>query len=92
MCTNPVTTARDRPAPSSRQRVRRWCREAAPRVIPGCRSTIDILVEHLKARGTNALYTSYRRGRGSPEGFYRSPGFAPTGDLIDDEIEAVLRW
>ncbi|WP_068053626.1 GNAT family N-acetyltransferase [Nocardia xishanensis] len=56
------------------------------------RRTIDILLRHLKARGTNALYTSYRRGRGSPEGFYRSLGFEPTGDLIDDEIEAVLRW
>ncbi|WP_246124114.1 GNAT family N-acetyltransferase [Nocardia bhagyanarayanae] len=56
------------------------------------RRAIESLVAHLKARGTNTLYTSYGRGPGSPEGFYRSLGFEPTGELVDDETEAVLRW
>ncbi|MEU6828087.1 hypothetical protein ABZ894_05485 [Nocardia beijingensis] len=40
----------------------------------------------------NAPYTSYGRGPGSPEGSYRSLGFEPTGELVDGETEAVLRW
>ncbi|MFI6869379.1 GNAT family N-acetyltransferase [Nocardia sp. NPDC050406] len=56
------------------------------------RRTIDSVVALLKARGTTALYTSYGQGPGSPEGFYRSLGFRPTGGVVDHEIEAVLRW
>lgn len=56
------------------------------------RKVIEILVAHLKARGTNRLYTSYGLGPGSPEGFYRALGFVPTGELIENETEAVLRW
>ncbi|WP_067783012.1 GNAT family N-acetyltransferase [Nocardia amikacinitolerans] len=56
------------------------------------RRAIEGLVAHLKARGTNTLYTSYGLGPGSPEGFYRALGFEPTGELVDDETEAVLRW
>ena len=31
-----------------------------------------------------------RRPRGSPEPFYRGLGFAPTGNMIDDEFEVAL--
>ncbi|QLY28219.1 GNAT family N-acetyltransferase [Nocardia huaxiensis] len=56
------------------------------------RRAIDILVTQLKARGTTALYVSYRRGPASAEGFYRSLGFQPTGRTIDGEAEAILSW
>jgi len=56
------------------------------------RRVLETVVEHLRARGTTSLYTSYGQGPGSPEGFYRSLGFEPTGELVEDEIEAVLRW
>ncbi|WP_330180949.1 GNAT family N-acetyltransferase [Nocardia sp. NBC_01503] len=56
------------------------------------RQAIDIVANHLKARGTTALYVSFRRGSGSAEGFYRSLGFQLTGCTVDGEIEAVLHW
>ena len=38
-----------------------------------------------------SLMTSYVADvPGTPEPFYRSLGFQPTGNLIDDEIEATL--
>ncbi|MBL1073682.1 GNAT family N-acetyltransferase [Nocardia sp. 2] len=55
------------------------------------RQTIEQLAALLKERGTTLLYTSYVRGPGSPEGFYRSLGFETTGNLVDGETEAVLR-
>ncbi|PZP51984.1 MAG: GNAT family N-acetyltransferase [Agrobacterium fabrum] len=54
--------------------------------------SIDLLIEVLKARGFEELYTSYGLGEGSPEGFYRRLGFVLTGDAYGDEVEAVLRF
>jgi diamine N-acetyltransferase len=34
--------------------------------------------------------TSWGVGPGSPEPFYRGLGFAPTGNMIDDEFEVAL--
>ncbi|MFG1791491.1 GNAT family N-acetyltransferase [Nocardia sp. NPDC049149] len=59
------------------------------------REAIAVLVAWLKARGTSELFVSYGKGPGSPEGFYRSLGFVPTGRMhsdSEDEYEAVLRW
>ncbi len=47
--------------------------------------------DHLRSLGVSELYTSYRLGEGSPEGFYRELGFVPTGDSYGDEPEAVYR-
>src|SRR5690606_33365798 len=54
------------------------------------KKAIDLLVRDLQIRGFKELYTSYGRGEGSPEGFYKSLGFILTGDTYDDELEAVL--
>jgi RimJ/RimL family protein N-acetyltransferase len=51
---------------------------------------MSMLEEHLRAEGTRRLLTSWGRGTGSPEAFYRRLGFEPTGNMVDDEIEAVL--
>ncbi|UGT41248.1 GNAT family N-acetyltransferase [Nocardia yamanashiensis] len=56
------------------------------------RRALELVSARLRARGTHALYTSYVRGPGSPESFYRAIGFEPTGRLLDHETEAVLRW
>ncbi|MBN8937974.1 MAG: GNAT family N-acetyltransferase [Rhizobiales bacterium] len=56
------------------------------------RQAIALLVRDLSARGITELYTSYGRGAGSPEAFYRRLGFEPTGDTYDDEVEAVLTF
>ena len=51
---------------------------------------IALVVRDLKARGIGELYTSYGVGEASPEGFYKRLGFKETGDMYDDEVEAVL--
>ncbi|WP_433663241.1 GNAT family N-acetyltransferase [Nocardia sp. CA-128927] len=60
------------------------------------RKAVLALVNHLKARGLNALYVSYGQGPGSPESFYKSLGFISTGEYYgnggDLEVEVVLRW
>jgi diamine N-acetyltransferase len=62
------------------------------------RKAIAKLVEHLKSMGIPRLWTSCVPSGavpelvegGSPEGFYRTLGFVPTGGMYDDEIELVL--
>jgi hypothetical protein len=49
-----------------------------------------MLIEQLRAEGHPRLMTSWGKGPGSPEPFYRSLGFEPTGKMIDDEVEAAL--
>ncbi|WP_280404309.1 GNAT family N-acetyltransferase [Nocardia brasiliensis] len=56
------------------------------------RAALGALVDRLTARGTRELYTSYATGPGSPAGFYRTLGFVPTGRILDNEHEVVLRW
>ncbi|MBN2007701.1 MAG: GNAT family N-acetyltransferase [Anaerolineae bacterium] len=51
---------------------------------------IEKLIQHLRAMGIPLLYTSCGQGEGSPEGFYRTLGFTPTGGHYDDEIELIL--
>jgi diamine N-acetyltransferase len=34
--------------------------------------------------------TYYVRGDGSPEGFYRRLGFEPTGEVLGEEVQAVI--
>jgi diamine N-acetyltransferase len=41
-------------------------------------------------QGGTTLLTSWVEGKGSPEPFYLTHGFVPTGEIIDGEIEG--RW
>ncbi len=51
------------------------------------RRAMELLIEHVKTRpGARELLTSYLPGDGSPEGFYRSLGFEPTGEVDDGEL------
>jgi RimJ/RimL family protein N-acetyltransferase/GNAT superfamily N-acetyltransferase len=50
---------------------------------------LELIYQECRGRGATALFTSWGEGKGSPEPFYRSHGFEPTGGLVDDhEIEA----
>lgn len=53
---------------------------------------IALVVRGLKARGFSELYTSYGLGEASPEGFYKRLGFEPTGVMLGDEAEALLKF
>ncbi|TNE85584.1 MAG: GNAT family N-acetyltransferase [Deltaproteobacteria bacterium] len=53
------------------------------------REAVRLLVAQVRAWGAEELKLSYVPGEGSPEGFYRSLGFAPTGEVEEGEI--VLR-
>lgn len=56
----------------------------------GCgRFAVRVLAEEAARRGHQMLTTAYRRGRGSPEGFYRRLGFQPTGRTRRDLVEAA---
>lgn len=52
------------------------------------RFAVRAVAEEAKRRGRSALYTAYLQGEGSPEGFYRSLGFRPTGRSMDGIHEA----
>lgn len=54
------------------------------------RQAIQRLVEYIVTRpGADELLVSCGLGEGSPQGFYETLGFKPTGEILDDEI--VLR-
>jgi diamine N-acetyltransferase len=54
------------------------------------RRAMHLLIDHVRARpGATELLTSYVPGEGTPEPFYRSLGFQPTGEMDEDEV--VLR-
>ena len=53
---------------------------------------IALIVRDLKARGFTELHTSYGQETGNAEGFYKRLGFATTGEMYDDEVEAVLKF
>ncbi|MEM5774151.1 MAG: GNAT family N-acetyltransferase, partial [Anaerolineaceae bacterium] len=56
------------------------------------KTALDLLIQQLKAQGYRELYTSAGQGDGSPLEFYKRLGFMPTGDMLEEEIELVLRW
>jgi RimJ/RimL family protein N-acetyltransferase len=51
---------------------------------------LQLVVERLREEGHRTLLTSWESGPGGPEPFYVARGFAPTGRIIDEEIEARL--
>ena len=53
---------------------------------------LDLIVAERTARGDRTLLTSWVPGKGSPERFYLSRGFAPTGTIVDGEIEGRLTF
>lgn len=54
---------------------------------------IKLLISDLQMQGFNELQVSYGQGEGSPEKFYQSLGFLPTGEISgDDEIVAVMKF
>lgn len=52
------------------------------------RRVLDLVGQECLARGDETLVTSWVEGKGSPEPFYLSHGFVPTGDIVDEETEA----
>jgi diamine N-acetyltransferase len=55
------------------------------------RQALTAVIDDLRQRGVQQLYTSCGQGESSPEGFYRSLGFMRTGEMAGDEIELVLQ-
>ena len=56
------------------------------------RRVLDLIVEECETRGWSTLTTSWDPRRGTPELFYLSYGFVPTGEIEDDEIVARLTF
>ena len=56
------------------------------------RRVLDLVVEQCREWGANTLMTSWNPERGTPEPFYLAYGFEPTGNVVDDEIEARLTF
>jgi diamine N-acetyltransferase len=52
---------------------------------------MEKLFQHLESLGIPMLYISCGLGEASPEGFYRSLGFTPTGDYYDGQPELVMK-
>jgi len=50
---------------------------------------LDIVEDEVRAMGYPRLITSWIPGRGSPEPFYLSRGFEPTGDMEGIEVVAL---
>jgi RimJ/RimL family protein N-acetyltransferase len=51
---------------------------------------LQLVIERLRTEGNHTLLTSWESGPGGPEPFYVARGFAPTGRIVDGEIEARL--
>jgi RimJ/RimL family protein N-acetyltransferase len=51
---------------------------------------LDLVADQCRAMGATTLLTSWGEGKGSPNPFYRSRGFEPTGRLVDGETEARM--
>jgi diamine N-acetyltransferase len=57
------------------------------------RAAIELLARDLKFRGFQELRVGYGIGEGSPEPFYSSLGFVPTGRKYgEEELEAALKF
>jgi diamine N-acetyltransferase len=54
-------------------------------------AALALAVDEVRSRGGSELYTSWVEGDGSPEPFYRTLGFTPTGEIDDGEVVARLR-
>jgi diamine N-acetyltransferase len=51
------------------------------------RQAMKLLIEHVKTRpNAKAFYTSHRKGKGGPEGFYLKMGFRHTGEVQHEEF------
>ena len=56
------------------------------------RRTVRLIVAHTRSRpDTEKLYTSWRRGEDSAQGFYEKLGFQETGEDEDGEVQAFLQ-
>jgi RimJ/RimL family protein N-acetyltransferase len=49
---------------------------------------LDLIEEEMRSLGHSSWRVSWVPGRGSPEPFYRTRGFEPTGEVHDGEVEA----
>jgi diamine N-acetyltransferase len=49
------------------------------------RKALQTIIEDLRSKGVKEFGTSCGVGPGSPEGFYRSLGFEPTGEFYGEE-------
>jgi RimJ/RimL family protein N-acetyltransferase len=56
------------------------------------RRVIDLVIAQCRTWGDRTLMVSWVPGKGSPEPMYLSLGFAPTGDVVDGEVVARLRF
>lgn len=54
------------------------------------RRVLDLVVDQCREWGASTLLTSWNPARGTPEPFYLAYGFEPTGNIVDDEVEARL--
>lgn len=55
------------------------------------RRGVRLVIAHVKSRpDVKCLHTSWRRGKGSAEGFYQKLGFRETGEDDSGEVHAVL--
>ena len=50
------------------------------------RAALDLVVEHVRARGAKRLLSSYVPGDAGPAEFYRRYGFVETGEVDEDEL------
>jgi RimJ/RimL family protein N-acetyltransferase len=48
---------------------------------------LGLVAEECRQRGDRALATSWGEGKGSPSSFYLKHGFAPTGQMLESEVE-----
>lgn len=56
------------------------------------RRILDLVVDQCRHWGAETLLTSWVPDRGTPGPFYLAYGFEPTGNIVDDEVEARLTF
>ncbi|HWL42143.1 MAG TPA: GNAT family N-acetyltransferase [Ilumatobacter sp.] len=54
------------------------------------RRALVLMLDHLREQGVGRVFTSCGEGVGTPQPFYESLGFRPTGRMLDDEVELVI--
>jgi diamine N-acetyltransferase len=50
------------------------------------RFAVDAVAEEARRRGQTRLTVLWEKGAGGPEGFYRTLGFVPTGELLGEVV------